>query len=146
MGFTYAPGSLDGAEELNNAPVLNVKSGFSTKKLIASGIDRALFQGSFVLRAYATVTGTDNKTKQYYLGHYSVFNRRDSTRCANCLTHLEVVAHFPLDRIPVDEANNAAFRVEIQHRGAGIPAVPEERMSSAAALPAGLNMKLTVMD
>ncbi len=142
IGYTYAPGSLDDEKKLNNAPVVNVKSGFSVKKLIVSGINRALFKGSFVLRAYATVTDASGEAKEYYLGHYSVFNRRNSTRCANCLTHLEIVAHFPLDRLPVNEVDNATFRMEIQHRGAGIPAVPD----AAAALPPGLNMRFNVMD
>jgi tyrosinase len=53
-----------------------VESGFSARKLIVSGIDRALFQGSFVLRAYATVTGVDGEPQEYYLGHQSVLNRR----------------------------------------------------------------------
>jgi hypothetical protein len=49
-----------------------------------------------------------------------------------------------LDRILVNEVDNATFRVAIQHRGTGIPAAPGERM--AAALPAGLNVRLNVMD
>ncbi|MGB6162397.1 MAG: tyrosinase family protein [Pseudonocardiaceae bacterium] len=146
LGFTYAPGSLDDEGGLKNAPVLNVQSGFSAKKLMASGIDRALFQGSFALRAYATVTDVDGKANEHYLGHYSVFNRRNSIRCANCQTHMEVVAHFPLDRLPVNEVDNATFRVEIQHRGKAIPAPSRERTSGAAALPAGLNIRLNVID
>jgi tyrosinase len=146
LGFTYAPGSLDDEGGLKNAPVMNVRSGFSAKKLMASGIDRALFQGSFVLRAYATVTDVDGKAKEHYLGHYSVFNRRNSIRCTNCMTHMEVVAHFPLDRLPVNEVDNATFRVEIQHRGKGIPVSPRERTSGAAALPAGLDIRLNVVD
>lgn len=144
LGFTYTPGSLDDEGELKNAPVLNVKSGFSTKKLMVSGIDRALFKGSFVLRAYATVTGADGDVKEYYLGHHSVLNRRNSIRCANCLTHLEVVASFPLVRIPVNEVDNATFRVGIQHRRTGIPTASGER--TPATLPAGLNIRLNVMD
>ncbi|MGH3827985.1 MAG: tyrosinase family protein [Pseudonocardiaceae bacterium] len=146
FGFTYAPGSLDDEAELRNAPAVNMKSGFSAQKLIASGIDRALFQGSFVLRAHATTTDVDGEPREYYLGHHSVLNRRNAIRCTNCLTHLEVVAHFPLDRIPLTEVDNATFRVEIQHRGTGIPTAPGERVAAAATLPAGLNIKLNVTD
>ena len=110
LHFTYSPGSFDGEDE---EAVEEQKEGFSTKKLLVTGIDRALFQGSFILRAYATVND-----KEYYLGHYSVLSRRNVVKCANCLTHLEVQAHFPLSNVPADEVDRAKFRLVIQHRGA----------------------------
>ncbi len=115
LGYTFAPGSLEKAEALPE-----VKSGFSKKKLTLRGIDRALFQGSFVLRVYATVSDK-GKSIEYYLGHHSVLSRRNVVRCANCLTHLEVVAHFPLSSIPVKDVDKAQFRVEIQQRGEALP-------------------------
>ena len=42
--------------------------------------------------------------------------------CANCLTHLEVIAHFPLSTMPADAVDQAEYRVEIQHRGPRLPA------------------------
>ncbi|WP_019501743.1 tyrosinase family protein [Pseudanabaena sp. PCC 6802] len=117
LGYTYAPGSLEVAPELKA-----VESGFSTKKLTVRGIDRALFQGSFVLRAYATVQNEKGESTEYYLGHHSVLSRRNVIRCANCLTHLEVIAHFPLGNMPAEAVERAKFRLEIQHRGAELPA------------------------
>jgi tyrosinase len=116
LGYTYAAGSLQNVE-----PLQKVKSSFSRKKLTVRGIDRALFQGSFVLRAYATITNEKGKPMEYYLGHHSVLSRRNVVRCANCLTHLEVVAHFPLSSIPAKDVDKAEFRVEIQHRGKSLP-------------------------
>jgi tyrosinase len=116
LGYTYAPGSLEKVESPQK-----VKSGFSKKKLTVRGIDRALFQGSFVLRTYATVTNEKGKTIEYYLGHHSVLSRRNVVRCANCLTHLEVVAHFPLSNIPAKDVDKAEFRVEIQQRREELP-------------------------
>ncbi|WP_017324553.1 tyrosinase family protein [Synechococcus sp. PCC 7336] len=108
LGFTYGSGSL----EKPAAPEEEV-AGFSTQTLMVRGIDRAHFQGSFVLLAYATVASG----KKYYLGHYSVLSRRNVVRCANCLTHQEVIAHFSLSNVPADEVEGATFSFDIQHRG-----------------------------
>jgi tyrosinase len=116
LGYTYAPGSLEKAESLQE-----VKSGFSRRNLTVRGIDPALFQGSFVLRAYATVRKEKGETLEYYLGHYSVLSRRNVVHCANCLTHLEVVAHFSLSNVPAKDVDKAEFRVEIQQRGQELP-------------------------
>ena len=117
LGYTYAPGSLEEAPEQMTPDI-----GFSTKKLTVRGIDRALFQGSFVLRAYAKVKDANGEITGYYLGHYSVLSRRNVVMCANCLTHLEVIAHFPLSTVPADAVDQAEYRVEIQHRGSELPA------------------------
>ncbi len=116
MGYTYAPGSLE------KIPEIKTTRGFSTKKLTVRGIDRALFQGSFVLRAYATVKNKKGKPTIYPLGHHAVLSRRNVIQCANCLTHLEVIAHFPLSSIPADAIDRAQYHVEIQHRGKTLPA------------------------
>ena len=116
LGYTYAPGSLEEAPKR-----MTLKSGFSAKKLTVRGIDRALFQGSFVLSAYATVKHANGETTEYYLGHHSVLSRRNVVKCANCLTHLEVIAHFPLSSMPADAVDQAEYRLEIQHRGPELP-------------------------
>ena len=122
LGYTYEDGSLaalarDAAPPTADGPVL-----------VVSGIDRAYFQGSFVVRAYASaefVADGDPPTavteREWYLGHHSVLSRRNIVNCANCLTHLEVVAHFPLDPVPADLIDSATYRVEIQHRGEVLP-------------------------
>lgn len=127
LGFTYAPGSFDGAQ-LQSAE----KAGAYTPTLAVRGIDRAMFQGSFVLHAYAEADG-----QEVYLGHYPVLSRRNVVRCKNCLTHMEVVAHFPLSYglSSVDESN---VRIEIDHRGNA------QGTALLAAQPTGLKMQLKI--
>jgi tyrosinase len=122
LHYTYGQGSFDNlslGDQLLAAPV---KPGFSTRRLMVRGIDRALFQGSFLLTAHATVTDAGGQTKEYYLGYHSVFSRYSVSNCANCRTHLEVIAHFPLRNMPEDEVSRAVFTVKIRHRGSELPA------------------------
>lgn len=117
LNYTYSPGSLDEEDVFNDTITLkkhdeNIK-GFSTKKLVITEINRALFNGSFILRAYAVV-----EDKVYYLGHHSVLSRRNVVKCANCLTHLEVHAQFPLSNVPSYAVDNDCvdYHIAIQHR------------------------------
>jgi tyrosinase len=116
LGYTYGPGSYDPPPR-----AVAAAPGSSTRTLTVRGIDRADFQGSFVLAATATVKQTRGKTKKYYLGHHSVLSRWNVKSCANCLTHLEVIAHFPLTGMPEKEVDDATFSVEVQHRGKVLP-------------------------
>jgi tyrosinase len=150
LGYTYAPGSFDQGPDLQE-----LTSSFDITKLTARGIDRALFQGSFVLSAYATVTGADGETTEQYLGHYSVLSRWNVINCANCLTHLEVIAHFPLPSTLASTADQAAYRLEIQHRGVDfLPAISMplnavsriDNRTEAPAIPTKLSYKLEVRD
>jgi tyrosinase len=111
LGYTYGPGSLE------EAPKLATAAGFSTKKLTVRGIDRALFDGSFVIRAFATIPDNKGEVTEYYLGDYAVLSRRNVVSCANCLTHLEVIAHFSLHTIPEELVDKAEYSITIQHRG-----------------------------
>jgi tyrosinase len=151
LGYTYGPGSLE------TAPPLKAAAGFSTKKLTVRGIDRALFEGSFVIRAFAKIKGERGKTKKYYLGDYAVLSRRNVIKCANCLTHLEVIAHFPLRGIPQDLADKAEYSIAIQHREslkaarmAPLVAIGGTAAAAAvvlkAALPAKLKYQIQVRD
>jgi tyrosinase len=117
LGYTYAPGSLEEA-----LPPAKPRPEMSNKRLTVRGIDRAWFQGSLVLRAYATVQNGYGRTKEVYLGHASVLSRRNVVHCANCLTHLEVVAHFPLNSMTAADVEQADFHITVQHRGAELPA------------------------
>jgi tyrosinase len=152
LGFTYSRGSL----EQTSAPAM-LAQGASPKKLTVRGVDRALFQGSFVIRAFAAVKDASGASKEHYLGHYSVLSRRNVVRCANCLTHLEVVAHFPLGALPADSVDGARFRIEVQYRGSGVPSEPATPLSAgelsaaaprsvAGALPARFKADLEVRD
>jgi tyrosinase len=140
LGFTYGPGSFDSGLQ---AP--EVRSGYSGKKLHVSGIDRARFQGSFVVRAFATVVAADGSSTSHYLGHHSVLSRFNVVNCANCLTHMEVVAHFPLHSLRSDDVDGARFHVEIQHR-APPPSADPKLLSPQAGLEAAASAVLTVID
>ncbi len=145
LGYTYSAGSYDDltkSEKAENAAA-------AAPKLEVSGIDRSLFQGSFVIRAFATVNDDKSGPKAYYLGHYSVLNRRNAINCANCLNHLEVIAHFPLINVPVEERDKAEFKIAIQHRGTattGTGAVEGVVPRRSAALPAGFAHQMRVID
>ncbi|OZG75462.1 tyrosinase [Hahella sp. CCB-MM4] len=111
LGYTYGPGSLD------EVPKPEPITGGSTKKLTVRGINRGLFDGSFVIRAYASVPDAQGQLTEYYLGDHAVLSRRNVVKCANCLTHLEVIAHFPLDTLSADLVDKAEYWITIQHRG-----------------------------
>ncbi len=153
LGYTYGPGSLDipPAERV-------VATALNARKLTVRGIDRALFEGSFVIRAYASVTDAAGRVTDYYLGDHAVLSRRNVVSCANCLTHLEVISHFPLDAVPADQLDRAEFSIVIQHRGstrrlkldkdsgiveAGVKAIASR---PKAGLPAKLKFTMAVAD
>ena len=117
MGYDYSPGSL----ELVPPPLVGAK------KLVVR-VDRAQFEGSFIVRAYASVPGevdANGSVIEHYLGSHSVFSRRNLMNCANCLTHLQVVAHFSVDTLSEEQAAAATYRIEFQHRGGSTPDEPE---------------------
>ncbi|MEM8641222.1 MAG: tyrosinase family protein [Cyanobacteria bacterium P01_G01_bin.54] len=118
LDYTYGSGSFD---EMPNAVAAEAED-TPKKTLVVRGIDRALFQGSFVLSAYATVKNDCGEDVKYYLGYHSVLSRRNVVKCANCLTHLEVIAHFSLDTLPADAIDKAEYHLAIQHRGPELPA------------------------
>ncbi|GAB4208181.1 MAG: tyrosinase family protein [Roseiflexaceae bacterium] len=149
LGYTYAPGSFD-------EPEAKLSAGFqASKKLLASGIDRALFQGSFVLVAYATETDASGNETKHYLGHYSVLSRWNVIGCANCLTHLEVVAHFPLPATLTATEKEFNYHLEVQSRELDVVR-PNRLMLNAVrridntseptTAPARWNYKLEVVD
>ena len=147
LGYTYSIGSLD-AEAVSVSAVNPAV--MSVKKVSVAGIDRSLFRGSFVIRAYAKVEGCDGHEKTYYLGHHSVLSRGNTLRCANCLTHLEVQAYFPLTNVPPEERDAAECRIAIQHRGRHVvlPAMGfgAPRIVKSTDLPQGLNVTIAVKE
>lgn len=78
-----------------------------------------------------------------------MLSRRDVVRCANCLTHLEVVAYFPLSSLPKEARDRAEFGIVIDHRGEESLPEAEPRLlapDDRRALPAGLSIALAVID
>lgn len=114
LNYTYSVGSFDGDDGAAEEWGEEYDERFSSKKLVVTGIDRALFQGSIILKAYA-----ETMDEVYYLGHYSVLSRRNVIKCANCLTHLEVQAYFPLSNVPADAVDRGLvdYHFSIHHRG-----------------------------
>lgn len=110
LGFTYSVGSLE-----DEASMSTDHEG-SARRLVVHGINRALFAGSFIVRATAVIDG-----ERHYLGHDSVLSRWNVAGCANCQTHLDHVASFSLASLTDDEVDAATFEVDVRHRGAALP-------------------------
>ena len=120
LGYTYGPGSLT---ETESAAVAAENA--ATKVVRISGVNRAPIRGSFLISAFARVGG-----KRVHLGTHGVLSRWSVQGCANCQTHLEVKAHFPVDSLDVDESK---IEVEIRTRDGVLAA--GEHGAAALALP-----------
>jgi tyrosinase len=104
LGVTYGPGSLEPgavkAEAVARPP--------PAKVLAVSGINRGAIRGSFLISAFIRHDG-----QRLRIGTEAVLSRWSVSGCANCQTHLEVKAHFPLPQSMVD---NIAPNYEIELR------------------------------
>ena len=108
LGVTYSAGSF--------TDIVLEESNPKTRKLKVYGINRSLFGGSFIIRAFITID-----EKPHYLGRYSVLSRWNTNNCANCQTHLGVSAFFDLSDFSDDEIKRAKFSIKIHHRGETLP-------------------------
>jgi tyrosinase len=136
LGFTYEAGSLD------EQPLLRSKTYAEpppVQKLHVSGINRAATQGSFVLRATAWLPAADGTLEAHDLGHAAVLSRYNVVKCANCMTHTDVMTHFPLSSLTGEQIAAARFKVDMLTRS-GIEVLldetPQSGLLKAAALPA----------
>lgn len=146
LGYTYTIGSLDTTGAIAQTEALAPSAVLTDSKLAVTGIDRSLFAGSFVVRAYAAKTGENGAEEYQYLGHHSVLNRQSSVNCANCLNHLEVKAHFPLVNVPAEDRDKVNYKIAIQHRGRPAIATAESLAAEpSAALPEGFNYEAKVL-
>ena len=100
LGYTYSKGSLEEGSPLLKAAAT---ARTSTKVLHVSRINKAPIKGSFIVAAYRHGAGGEKQL----IGLKAVLNRWDSGFCANCQTHLEVKASFP---IPIPTASKSALR------------------------------------
>lgn len=112
LGYTYSVGSLENLP-MKRAALTDDKP---PKKLQVSGINRALFKGSFVINAYALVGD-----RRIFLGNFPVLSRWNVTGCANCQTHLGVQTTFSLEKLNDKEIEKAKFIIDFQHRGEQVP-------------------------
>jgi len=117
LGYSYAPGSLDVMQ-------LDLTDKFLThndrKELVrfqkAKRINRADYPGSFIIRLLAN--GPDGKPFQ--VGYEPVLSRWSVANCANCQSHLEVEAIFPIyqsvENTLLQNEEKIGYWVEIQTR------------------------------
>jgi tyrosinase len=89
LGYTYSAGSL--AEPAVAPAAMLMTEAASPKILHVSRINKAPLRGSFII-----VATTQKGGERQVIGYKSVLNRWDSGFCANCQTHQEVKAAFPL--------------------------------------------------
>jgi tyrosinase len=126
LGVTYGLGSLEAA-----AGALAAAAPVKPAKVLAvSGVNRGSIRGSFMVSAYATQGG-----RKLHLGTEAVLSRWSVQGCANCQTHLEVKAFFPVHPAVAALAENAHYEVEIRTRDgllagtrAYAPGAPEARL------------------
>ena len=130
MGYTYSAGSLEADDHLL-ATVAATPA--STRVLSVSRINKAPIKGSFVVAAYWLGAGG----KKQLIGVKAVLNRWDSGFCANCQTHLEVKAAFPVPEalaslVEASGSKNGAehFAIEIigrDHNSAQLAALTQKK-------------------
>ncbi|MDF3835094.1 tyrosinase family protein [Cupriavidus basilensis] len=130
LGFTYGPGSLE--DQPKALLESEAAAGDSRNVIQVSGINRAPIRGSFLVTAYATIDG-----KRYPVGTEAVLSRWSVQYCANCQTHLEVRAFFPLHGFRAESVQAASFEVEIRTRD-GV--LRQGQPLAAAATAGGRNL------
>jgi tyrosinase len=150
LGFTYEPGSLD--ENFGQRRLFKAADVSQVRKLHVSGINRTAVQGSFFITAYAELSGDDGQPYRHDLGHTAVLSRFNVVKCANCLTHADVMAHFPLSGLSPQQLQQAEFHVFLHTRTGVIPLTlgqqPQTRQlfKAAAPLRAGKPIDLRIID
>lgn len=123
LGYTYGEGSLQDPPQV----ALNASAG--SQSLAVRGMNRAHFRGSFVVTATATISNEDGTVSERYIGHHSVLSRWNVEGCANCQTHLDVVARFPLTMLSAADIEKATFSATVTHRGDELPDAVNLRLS-----------------
>jgi tyrosinase len=108
LGYTYGPGSL---EDLAEAAPAQLEAAAEEPKLHVTGIDRGSIRGSFLIVASAEIDG-----EAKVLGSEAVLSRWHVAGCANCQTHLEASASFPLHGLDPEQLGPDAIKVEVRTR------------------------------
>lgn len=147
FGLTYAPGSLD--PDLAGPHHGDLETPRHAKKLHVSGINRSAIQGSFILTAYALTAGQDGTTVRHELGHSAKLSRYNVAKCANCLTHLDVMTHFALHDFTDEQLDQAEFHVELHSRTGVVELTPGsnlQRYATFAAIKPGKPTEIRIVD
>lgn len=108
LGYSYGPGSLDqfATPELHAMVAGDAVEG-ATRSVHVEGLDRSKVRGSFVISAFAEVGG-----EMRAIGHEAVLSRWQVDGCANCMSHLDTSADFPL---PADARASAEGTTDAVH-------------------------------
>lgn len=106
LGVMYMRSSLDQPPLQLYAPAPN------TPVLHVSGINRELYEGSFIVVLFAQLAGERKRA----VGYEAVLSRFNVRKCLNCLTHLEAKFSFPLWGLTQAEAERARFTIEVIHK------------------------------
>jgi len=128
LGYEYGPGSVDTWSEPLTA---NVAPFVALKKV--SNINRGNISGSFVIRAYAE----NSKGQEIEIGREAILSRWQTDGCANCQTHLDAQAIFPIDKVMLealqgDQKKEVRYSAKVQthfgyelHAGAPQPTIED---------------------
>jgi tyrosinase len=114
LGYSYGPGSLDPfATEQLAAMLEEDPAAEATHSIHVDGVDRSKLRGSFIISAFAEVDG-----EMTAVGHEAVLSRWQVEGCANCMSHLDAGADFPLpaDARATAEATPESVQVRLTTR------------------------------
>lgn len=92
LGYAYGPGSLDPFATVQQAAfAADDATADATRSVHVAGLDRSRLRGSFVISAFAEIDG-----ELQPIGHEAILSRWQVEGCANCMSHLDAGADFPL--------------------------------------------------
>jgi tyrosinase len=131
LNYTYGPGSLDQfAQPPVHGLVADEAEAGPSRSVHVDGIDRSKLRGSFIISAFAEVDG-----EMHAIGHEAVLSRWQVEGCANCMSHLDVRADFPLppESRAATEQTTDAVRVRLTTREDVLASRAEGLFAGAAA-------------
>jgi tyrosinase len=136
LGVTYGPGSLQPTAALAAAASARPKP---AKMLAVTGVNRGAMRGSFLIAAYARQGG-----ERVTVGVEGVLSRWSVQGCANCQTHLEVKAFFPVHPDVAAAGGDEQYEIEIVTHDGVIGG--SRAVAAAAGAPARRPFRLAVRD
>ncbi|PHH90204.1 hypothetical protein CDD83_4248 [Cordyceps sp. RAO-2017] len=130
LGYTYEMP----ADGLPRPPPLGPQPS-ACPQLVVSGVNRAAISGSFTVSVWATRPGDGARAQ--LIGLEPVLSRWHVKGCANCLNHLDVRTHLPLEGWSRDAIENTKFEVLVHTRAApnGLPALNGQQPELRRLIP-----------
>ena len=110
LGYRYGRGSLE--KVADPGPLTASANAESAPKVHVTGVNRGHVSGSFLISAFAKVDG-----ERKLIGTEAVLSRWHVEGCANCQTHINASASFPLHGLdPEVLGSEGAITVEVDTR------------------------------